>query len=113
MFGPKCFRRNPHHFKEYAHAHLASLVVKFGREEPPVEATLGLEADRDVVLAQLKVLVDVCYEEEEPPPKKKIEKEEPKSKSPESAPKRKKMLSPLEKLEAAAPFNLFLTKVRM
>lgn len=60
VFGRKCYRRNPHHFREYSHAHLMDLFQKYKGKIPPDSAMEKFEAGAQVVSEQYKVFVEVC-----------------------------------------------------
>lgn len=49
QYGEKCYRKNPHHFMEYAHTHLDK--IDDINNIPP-----ELEANRTIILEQLKIL---------------------------------------------------------
>ena len=51
-FGQSCYRRNPHHFKEYKHHHLAVLLSKYPTLNLPTDSSNQL---RD----QLKIYADI------------------------------------------------------
>ena len=51
-FGASCYRRNPHHFKEYKHNHLAVLLAKFPDLNLPSESSNQLKE-------QIKIYSDI------------------------------------------------------
>jgi len=51
-FGQSCYRRNPHHFKEYKHQHLAVLLAKYPGLDLPIDSSNQLKE-------QLKIYADI------------------------------------------------------
>ncbi|TRY77996.1 hypothetical protein TCAL_04219, partial [Tigriopus californicus] len=112
FFGEKCFRKNPHHFREYSHPHLVALIAQFGTTDPP--QTKSIEVAHKVILIQLKMLRElfpslVKAKRDSPPVKR--SKLDPESSQVAANSTEKKSLI-LRKLESAAPFYFFLTKVK-
>jgi len=54
-FKQKCYRKNPHHFKEFKHSHLATLHSKYPDSEVQEDTGIGLTNLKD----QLRVYVDI------------------------------------------------------
>ncbi len=120
VFGADCYRRNPHHFKNYGHSHLLALCLAFPEGKVPKEKLGAFGGSADVIAEQLPVFKDVCKEA--------ILKERKKSSSPEAKQKNgtttadkkpessgsqpaTKKSNIQRKLEEAAPVSFFLTKV--
>ena len=124
VFGGKCYRKNPHHFREYKHKHLSELL-KVNNPD------LLLPSDDNIDRNQFRIFATIEAEfcknddqkvsqpsqsDEAKGSSSKKRSRSPSPKTPESKKlnletKRKK--SNIEmKLEAAAPYNFFLTKVK-
>lgn len=89
LFGVKCYRRNPTHFREYCHPHLECLDAS----GPPVNSS-------EVVTDQWKIVRDLNLL---------TGSNEPVTKHMDP---QKKQHPILEKLRSAEPYNLFYTKVK-
>merc|ERR1719192_2518552 len=128
VFGAECYRRNPHHFREYKHKHLLEILKKYPSLEVP--------ADMNIDESQLKIFAEIEAKFGQSNTKKRSRSPST-SPSPPSGPSSKKMNSDGKKvveesssdsrqprpggekkilierkLEAAAPYNFFLTKVK-
>ena len=142
FFGTGCYRRNPHHFREYGHPHLQELFNKYEGKTPSNSDLAKFEAGAEVVSQQYKVFLDVCKPELRKknvadsasasssatdslePPSKKAKVDKPNiSDSPGTSSTSKvnnnsnsnngaKRLSPKDKLDTNKEFPFFLTKVK-
>ncbi len=111
LFGGRCYRRNPHHFREYSHGHLLNLCVKYPAkgQQPPAKELQNFEVSSDIVLEQLDVFRDVCRhliaEQKQKIVDEGVENKPENDKSSDS-------LSAIQKkLEMAKPCSIFLTKI--
>ncbi|XP_023331036.1 probable tyrosyl-DNA phosphodiesterase [Eurytemora carolleeae] len=144
-FKQKCYRKNPHHFKEFKHQHLHNLLKQYPDHKVDKDTGIGIENIKE----QLKVYEDIekffLWAEH-----KKQTKKRSRSKSPEAQRKKELKVDPAitaqtvlsetrtesaqvnseqtgksesskeggplclieQKLEAAKPFNFFLTKIK-
>lgn len=66
QYGANCYRKNPHHFMEYAHAHLDKILDSYDGEDYDIPSELN--ANRPIILEQLKMLQNLFSTE--PPAKK-------------------------------------------
>ena len=129
FFGPKCYRRNPQHFKEFSHPHLEDLNSEPEGEVHKSQWTilkdLGLLNSKPIPSKPDQVMQeqnDESPQEDVQPNDENVEESledtefcEQKSGSTSDFKKEpsKKPLHPiLAKFEAAQPYNLFLTKVK-
>ena len=123
VFGEKCYRRNPHHFREYKHGHLSELL----RLNHP-DIILPILLDRE----QFKIfsIIEAEFNKTDPKENKrddKVSKEKvhnnmKRSRSPSpsssSGQEPKKITTTIKKsniqlkLFTAKPFNFFLTKIK-
>lgn len=58
QYGEKCYRKNPHHFMEYSHVHLDTIIAQKsagGEYKIPSE----LDSSRSIILDQLKIINDL------------------------------------------------------
>ncbi|EFA13677.2 probable tyrosyl-DNA phosphodiesterase isoform X1 [Tribolium castaneum] len=94
--GPKCYRRNPHHFREYEHPHLIKLL-EMAKPEIPLDFPL----DKSVYLEQVDILRPLLNIKPDVKP----------STSSSSVTNTTKPGTMLEKLQNAAPYNLFFTTI--
>ena len=128
-FGEKCYRRNPHHFREYTHPHLLRQTNDStkDKEQLKIFATIEAEFQKDVQLKpsesqtpsssttpaidrmtndrlniSRKRSISPCPEETHPQVKKRIDTE--------VGDRKKSKIQ--KKLEAGAPYNFYLTKVK-
>lgn len=73
QYGKKCYRKNPHHFMEYAHEHLDK-IIEHNSTNQPSQYVIPSEmiAQKDLILDQIKVINDLFPKEkvEEPSAKK-------------------------------------------
>ena len=127
-FGEKCYRRNPHHFREYTHPHLLrqnNESIK-DKEQFNIFATIEAEFPKDVKMKpsknqapststtptivndrineSRKRSISPCHEESSQV------KKQPKYIETEVGDRKKSKIQ--RKLEAGAPYNFFLTKVK-
>ena len=126
IFGTKCFRRNPHHFKEYSHAHLARLCADFGPEdEIPTSVASKFDVEAGIIKDQVKIYRQVrkiakAAKSSPPPSKKRKTSPSPSPAQPKPSPQKTesdgkdvKARSVIQrKLEAGRPLNMYLTKVK-
>ena len=103
--GDKCYRRNPHHFREYAHPHLESMHIE--PKEP------------GILKEQFKILKDLNLLSNEVPriPSTSEEKQDVKVPSARAIPKEPlkeahKMHPLIRKFQNRRPWNTFFTKVK-
>ena len=76
VFGEKCYRRNPHHFREYSHRHLSDLLSlhhpdhllphdsKIDRDQFKIFATIESEFNKNVIVGNKPK--DKCEKTEAP-----------------------------------------------
>jgi len=97
-FGERCYRRNPHHFREYEHQHLRAMAERGaqGSSNLPPEAL----SEQLKIYKQVRKPASLIVKPDKDKPAKK-----PEDKSPAR-------LTVLQKLERAQPFSFFLTKVQ-
>ena len=134
LFGEKCYRRNPIHFQEYSHPHLEALDASVKPEnasqtvqdqwqilkglnlltkvQEPEKRVAGTEnkksSEEENILNEPDSNKKAAQREEENSPQRKVE-ETDKTVIKENS---DKMHPLVQKLEAAKPYNLFLTKVK-
>ena len=125
VFGEKCYRRNPHHFREYSHRHLlrqngsnkdsdqykifATIEAEFQKDDcnkPSLDQTASTSSGPQIINETpknvKKRLSSPSLEESLPVQKQaKITHTED-----------RKMSKIQRKLEAGAPYNFFLTKIK-
>eukprot|EP00095_Tigriopus_kingsejongensis_P004158 maker-scaffold1541_size36691-snap-gene-0.12 protein:Tk04158 transcript:maker-scaffold1541_size36691-snap-gene-0.12-mRNA-1 annotation:"tyrosyl-dna phosphodiesterase" len=122
FFGKKCFRKNPLHFKEYAHPHLDRILEQWGNGDLSLQNNLDVPCE--VLQVQFKILRELFPElkpktpvpgsskDIAPPPAKRARPPDSSSSSKAASSSSKKLTLVQRKLEASAPFNMFLTKVK-
>ncbi|KAJ3650648.1 hypothetical protein Zmor_016734 [Zophobas morio] len=94
--GVKCYRKNPHHFREFQHPHLLDLL-----QMETIKIPDNYPQDKSVYLEQLEVLGPLV-------------KDKPLAKPSTSQATQSECARPgtmLEKLQKAAPYNLFFTTI--
>ena len=129
-FGEKCYRRNPHHFREYTHPHLLRQNNDSTKDEEQLKifATIEAEFQKDVQLKRSESqtpsssttpTIDTMTNDRINISKKRSISPCPEEKSSQTKKRtidtevgdRKKSKIQI-KLEAGAPYNFFLTKVK-
>lgn len=124
----KCFRRNPHHFREYDHLHLKNFI----EQGPDFQLPAGFPQERQVIVEQIEVLKSLLKTDEnknglnkndsivkpvaikaESSSTSSFSKKKQKSTSfkPSSDIKLLNSSSMASKLEKNAPYNIFFTQV--
>jgi len=58
-FGEKCYRKNPHHFREFKHAHLTALAVSYPSLDLPSNLQLPPSATIQSLKEQLKIFCEI------------------------------------------------------
>lgn len=148
QYGENCYRKNPHHFMEYAHEHLEKIIMEQSAANHHEQYTIPDEliSHKDVILQQIKVINEIFPKQAEQEPLAKKNKPNPdgmpsssnsvvgQSKNFElnkisisASTSSKDSLSKVdihqyikivapkgkmkEKLDAARPFNFFLTSI--
>ncbi|KAK5643135.1 hypothetical protein RI129_006980 [Pyrocoelia pectoralis] len=118
----KCYRRNPHHFKEYDHPHLDELLQKGG----PLELPSSYPQEKHIIVEQLEVLKGLRGVEKAVIEEKNLKpstsgtnsesgRQSTRQKSTSFVPNLNTPCKPaggqtmLEKLENNAPYNLFFS----
>ena len=124
VFGGKCYRKNPHHFREYKHKHLSELL-KVNNPDLLLPSDDNIDRNQFRIFATIEAEFSKKDDQNVSQPSQSDEAKESSSKKRSRSPspkteeskklnletKRKK--SNIEmKLEAAAPYNFFLTKVK-
>ena len=129
FFGPKCYRRNPQHFKEFSHPHLEDLDFEQASEVHKSQWTilkdLGLlnsepaSSEPDKVVQEQN---DESSHEDIEPEDENVEEsledtdfceqESGSTSELKEEPSKRPSHPILAKFEAAQPYNLFLTKVK-
>lgn len=56
QYGAKCYRKNPHHFMEYAHTHLDKILELNGSNTDQYDIPSEMDGDRAIIAEQLKIL---------------------------------------------------------
>ena len=102
MFGDKCYRRNPHHFRQFAHPHLECMKS----EELDSESTIVKEQYK--ILQDLKLLDCQGVTDDDEKPKPICET----ASSVATDQMNRKKHPILEKFCSQEPFNIFFTKVK-
>ncbi|XP_053689936.1 probable tyrosyl-DNA phosphodiesterase [Sabethes cyaneus] len=59
QYGTECYRKNPHHFKEYCHPHLEAILHGAAKAKDQYEIPEELSISREVVSDQLKILAQI------------------------------------------------------
>lgn len=61
QFGERCYRKNPHHFMEYAHEHLDKIIEQNSKTSNVKEYRIPDEmlAHKDLILEQIKIIKDL------------------------------------------------------
>ncbi|XP_055535564.1 probable tyrosyl-DNA phosphodiesterase isoform X1 [Wyeomyia smithii] len=89
QYGTECYRKNPHHFKEYSHPHLEKILCE-AEAESHYRISEELAMSREVVSEQLRILTQVypeLFNKNRPPAKHLKNDEEPKTPSSQSSSK--------------------------
>jgi len=112
LFGVKCYRRNPQHFRDYEHPHVQELCREFpgANDDIPKERLLAFDVAEEVVREQMAVIKKQIQTQ----PTLKRSNSDSNSNARE-APKKMappKQMSIDKKLTAALPMSVFLTKIR-
>lgn len=80
QYAKECYRKNPHHFMEYAHEHLDRIIEQNSTKNlPEYNVPDDLAAQKDVILEQVKIINDLF-------PKQSAEPHTKRSKSDEGQP---------------------------
>lgn len=58
-FGEKCYRKNPHHFREFQHSHLSALAVSYPDLDLPSNLRVPPSSSIDSLKEQLKIFCDI------------------------------------------------------
>lgn len=112
----RCYRKNPHHFKEYDHPHLNTFL----EQGEPLTLPDGFPQDKQVVMEQLAVLRSLKQvvsakkvEQVTASTSKNHRREKTTSFVPNSMQNKVSggSLTMLEKLQIAAPYNIFFTRI--
>lgn len=114
----RCYRKNPHHFREYDHPHLNTFLEK----SEPLTLPDGFPQEKQVVMEQLAVLkslkkvVTAKKIEEVPATSSNHRREKTTCFVPNSVQNKisggnRGSLTMLEKLDIAAPYNIFFTRI--
>ena len=128
-FGEKCYRRNPHHFREYTHPHLLRQNVDCAKDSEQFKIFSAIEAEfhKDVEKkpSQYQIPSTSTIPSNDKPIKARKRSSSPyaedgvqvkkqaKTKRTETEENGDRKKSKVQrKLEAGAPYNFFLTKIK-
>ena len=104
MFGDKCYRRNPHHFRQFSHPHLECM------KKEPSETAPTIVQEQYKMLKELNLLdFDVEVEQKR---SDRTAQPAPALTIPTSATTTTKDHPILQRFKSQEPFNIFFTKVK-
>ena len=128
-FGEKCYRRNPHHFREYTHPHLLRQNVDSAKdsEQFKIFSTIEAEFHKDVEkkpsqnqIPSTSTIPSIVNDKPNNARKRsssphaedgvQVKKQAKRTETEENGDRKKSKVQ--RKLEAGAPYNFFLTKVK-
>lgn len=76
QYGQNCYRKNPHHFMEYTHAHLDKIIGQNPSDTNEIEIPDDLTANKELILNQIKIMNDLFPNVSTQPESKRIKTDE-------------------------------------